>query len=42
MNQANLLETVDNMTLQIREKEQALKEVRQQKDKIEDNMKLKE
>lgn len=42
MNQANLLESLDNMTLQMREKEQSLKEVRQQKEKVEDTLKLKE
>jgi TRAF-interacting protein len=42
VNQANLLESIDNMTLQMREKEQTLKEVRQQKEKIEETMKLKE
>jgi TRAF-interacting protein len=42
MNQANLLESIDTMTLQMREKEQTLKEVRQQKEKLEEAAKLKE
>jgi hypothetical protein len=39
---ANLLETVDNMTLRIREKEMSLKAAEENKIKLEDSLKSKE
>lgn len=41
-NTVNLVESVDNLTLQIREKDQTLKELREQKLKLEDTSKAKE
>ena len=38
----NLIETVDNMTLQMREKDRALNEARDERLKLEDTLKAKE
>lgn len=42
LNNANLVDTVDNLTLQMREKDQALKEARAQRLQLEDTLILKE
>lgn len=41
-NTANLLESIDNMTLQVREKDQALKAAQDEKTKLEESLKTKE
>lgn len=41
-NTANLVETVDNLTLQMREKDQSLKEAREQRLKLEETLLQKE
>lgn len=40
-NTVNLLESVDNLTLQIREKDQALKEARDERLKLEETLQTK-
>ena len=42
LNTANLIESVDNMTLQIREKDQALKDAEEKRLKLEGELCLKE
>lgn len=39
---ANLIESVDSLTLQVREKDQALKESKEQRQKLEDISRVKE
>lgn len=41
-NTANLLDSVDNLTLQIREKDQALKQGKEERLKLEETLKTKE
>ena len=41
-NTANLIESVDNLTLQVREKDQALNEARKERLKLEETLKAKE
>lgn len=41
-NTANLLDSVDNLTLQIREKDQALKQAKEERLKLEETLKTKE